>query len=154
MLDGVNATDSPAVILTGVASGIAGNLFAPSVTKAVLRLATARAEHVKHVPVSSADLYHYGVPLDEAQFRESFAAMRAELDVLPQAGERSEWDRKRQYAAVNRLSLLAGTFPQSFPMLGNADDAWNWYAQNNPNATAELPQRHGWRLLPPGIIET
>jgi hypothetical protein len=142
------------ILSTAVVGPACGALFAPGFIRALLTLARARAQRIQHVPASGTDLYHRGVPLDETQFREVFAAMQSELDELAPAGERSEWDRKRQYAAVNRLSMLAGTFPQSFPMLGNADDAWQWYAQNNPYATAELPQRHGWRLLPPGTIET
>jgi hypothetical protein len=38
------------------------------------------------VPASGADLYACGVPLTEAQFREAFGAMQAELDELPLAG--------------------------------------------------------------------
>ena len=49
---------------------------------ATLRLARAKAQHVKHVPASGADLYRDGVPLTETQFREVWAAYQAELAEL------------------------------------------------------------------------
>jgi hypothetical protein len=104
------------------------------------------------VPVSGADIYHRGVPLYEAQFRDAFAAMQAELDELGPQAERNEWQLKQGYAAINRLSMLTGTFPQAFPIRSNVDDAWQWYADNNSYVIIDLPQRHGWRLLSPGTI--
>ena len=44
--------------------------------------------------------------------------------------------------------------PAAYPIRSNADDAWQWYAENSRYVTSELPERHGWRLLPPGTIET
>lgn len=127
MVDAMTLSELLVVAITAVISGVAGNLFAPSVTKALLQLATVRARRIEHVSVSGTDLYNNGVPLDEAQFREAYAAMRAELDCLSPPAERGEWEVNRQWAAVNRLSFLAGTYPDAFPMLGNADDSWNWY---------------------------
>jgi hypothetical protein len=109
---------------------VLGAIAATSLIGSVLRLARARAQRVEHVPASGTDLYHNGVPMTETQFREAFAAMQSELDELPVEG-RSEAEMQRQYAAVNRLSMLAGTYPHAFPMLGNADSGWQWYAANN-----------------------
>jgi hypothetical protein len=53
-------------------------------------LARARARRVKHVPVTGTELYANGVPLDEAQFREAFAAMQAGLDELSPPAERNQ----------------------------------------------------------------
>ena len=57
---------------------------------------------------------------------------------------------KRQYAAAQRLAVLTGTHPHAFPNLGDPDQAWVWYRDNNPYATAALPRRHGFQLVPPG----
>jgi hypothetical protein len=46
---------------------------------------------------------------------------------------------KRQYAAAQRLAVLTGRHPHAFPNIGDADQAWEWYAANNPYATADLP---------------
>jgi hypothetical protein len=151
-VDSMTLNELLVVATTAVISGVAGNLFAPSVTKGLLKLATARAQRVEHVPVAGTDLYASGVPLTEAQFREAFAAMQAELDSLSPPAERSEWEMKRQWAAVNRLSALAGTYPHAFPILGNADDAWNWYRENNPYAMRDLPRVHGFAVQAPGVI--
>ena len=140
------------VIVSSVVAGVIGYVVSPSFTKGLLTLARARARRVEHVPVSGTDLYNNGVPLTEEQFREVFAAMQAELDELSPPAERGEWELKRQYAAVNRLSLLAGTYPHAFPMLGNADDAWNWYKDNNPYSTKDLPRRHGFAIEALGVI--
>lgn len=152
MLVRMDTTDL--LIIATAAGPIAASLLAPGFTSALLALARVRAHRVKHVPVSGADLYHRGVPLDEAQFREAFAEMEAELDQLRPPAERDEWQNAQCAVAINRFSMLTGTFPQAYPIRGNADDAWQWYAQYNRYATDELPQRHGWRLLPPGTIET
>jgi hypothetical protein len=152
MLVRMNATDL--LIIATAAGPVVGALVAPGFTRALLTLARARAQRVRHVPASGADLYQRGVPLDETQFREAFAELQAELDQLGPQAERNEWQLKQGYAAVRKFSVLAGTSPQAYPILSNADDAWQWYAANNPYATSELPQRHGWRLLPPGTIET
>jgi hypothetical protein len=125
---------------------ILGALAATGLISGVLALARARAQRVEHVAASGADLYRYGTPMTEAQFREAFAAMQAALDELPPPAERTEAQMQRQYEAVNRLSFLAGTFPQAFPMLGNADQAWEWYSANNGYATRGLPQRRGFRI--------
>jgi len=142
------------ILSTAVVGPACGALFAPGFTRALLALARARARRVKHVPASGADLYYRGVLLDEAQFRQAFAAMQAELDELGPQAERNEWQLKQGFAAINRFSVLAGTYPQAYPVRSNADDAWEWYAENNRYVTEEFPQRHGWRLLPPGTIET
>lgn len=142
------------ILSTAVIGPACGALFAPGFIRAVLKLAGARARRVKHVAASGADLYHNGVPLDEVQFREAFTAMQAELDELGPQAERNEWQLKQGYAAINRMSMLAGTFPHAFPVRSNADHAWQWYSENGPYASNDLPQRRGWRLLSPGTIET
>jgi hypothetical protein len=140
------------LIIATVVGSIAAALLAPGFTKALLALARARAQRVEHVPASGADLYNNGVPLTETQFREAFAAMQADLDRLSPPAERNEWELAQQYAAINRFSVLAGTYPHAFPIRGNADDAWNWYQASNSYAIRDLPSRHGWRLRPPGEI--
>jgi hypothetical protein len=125
---------------------ILGALAATGLISGVLRLARARGQRVEHVAASGADLYLHGVPLTEAQFREAFSALQAELDQLPPPAERSEWNEKRGYDAINRFSMLAGTFPQAFPLLGDIDQAYDWYANNNQYATRNLPRRHGFPL--------
>jgi hypothetical protein len=115
-------------------------------------LAGARARRIKHVPVDGAELYANGVPMDEAQFRAAFAAYRAELDELPPPAVRNEWQMKRQYAAAQRLAVITGTHPQAFPNIGDPDEAWEWYRDNNRYAIAALPRRGEFRLLPPGEI--
>lgn len=137
-----------------VAGAVAGALLSPGLARAVLALARARAQRVKYVPASGADLYSNGVPLTEAQFRGAFAAMQADLDRLPAPAERNEWEFEQQYAAVNRFSMLAGTYPHAFPFRSNADEAWDWYQANGPYNTRDLPSRHGWRVRPPGGIVT
>src|SRR5258708_36467046 len=127
------------LIVDTVAGPVPGALVTPGFTRAVLRLARSRAQRVQHVEASGTDLYNDGVPLAETQFREAWAAMEAELDQLPPAAERNDWQLKRQYAAINRMSVLAGTYPQAFPIRSNADDAWQWYAENNRHATCALP---------------
>jgi hypothetical protein len=138
--------------LPPVLAAIIGALLSPSVGKGLLTLAGVRARQVKHVPVGGCELYASGVPMDEAQFRAAFAAYQAELDELPAPADRNEWEMKRQYAAAQRLAVITGTHPQAFPYLGDPDQAWEWYRDNNPYATAALPRRHGFHLLPPGEI--
>jgi hypothetical protein len=87
------------LIVATVAGPVADALVTPGFTRAVLRLARSRAQRVQHVEASGADLYNDGVPLTETQFREAWAAMQAELDQLPPAAERNDWQLKRQYAA-------------------------------------------------------
>jgi hypothetical protein len=140
--------------LPPVLAAIIGALLSPSVGKGLLTLAATRARQVKHVPVDGAELYANGVPLAEAQFRAAFAAYQAELDELPPPVERNEWEMKRQYAAAQRLAVITGTHPHAFPNLSDPDQAWEWYRDNNPYATAALPRRHGFRLLPAGDIAT
>ena len=141
----------PVVVSSAVAGGI-GYVLSPSFTKGLLALARARAQRVEHVPVSGTELFDAGVPLTEEQFREVFAAYQAELDELPPPADRTEWEMKRQFAAAQRLAVLTGTHPHTFPVLGNADDAWNWYKDNNPYATKDLPRRHGFAIEAPGVI--
>jgi hypothetical protein len=140
--------------LLTVASLVIGNLIAPSVSSGLRVLAWARARHVKHVPADGAELYANGVPMDEAQFRSVFAAYEAEMNELGPVADRNEWQLKQGYDAEHRLSVLTGIHPQPFPIRSNPDDAWAWYRDNNPYATAELPCHHGWRLLPPGNVAT
>jgi hypothetical protein len=137
----MNASDLLTVIITAVVSGTAGTLASGGMMRAVGALASARAQRVKHVPVSGAELYHRGVPLDETQLCEALAAMQAELDELAPPAERNEWELRRQYAAINRFSVLAGTYPRAFPIRSNADDAWQWYAENNSRLRHARPLR-------------
>ncbi len=141
-------------IVPVILAAVLGAVLSPSMARAVLALARARAQRVKYVPVSGTHLYANGVPLTEEQFREAFAAMNADLDRLSPPAERSEWEMKQQYAAVNRFSVLASTFPHAYPIRSNADDAWAWYQENNPYAASDLPRGTGWRLQPPGDIVT
>ena len=136
----MNTTDL--LIIATAAGPIVATLVAPGFTGAVLALTRARALRVQHVAVSGTSLFHNGVPLTESQFREVFAAYQAELDELPAPADRSEWDLKRQYSAAQRLAVLTGRHPHAFPNVGDADQAWEWYAANNPYATADLPHAH------------
>jgi hypothetical protein len=138
--------------LPPVLAAVIGALLSPSVGKGLLGLARARARRIRHVRADGADLYASGVPMDEAQFRAVFGAYQAELDELPPPAERNEWQMKRQFAAAQRLAVLTGTHPQAFPNLGDPDQAWEWYRDNNPYSTADLPRRHGFQLSPPGEI--
>ena len=115
------------LIAATVAGPILGALAATGLISGVLRLARARARRIEHVDATAADLYRYGVPLTEQQFRDAYAAMRAELDQLPPPAERSVPDWERQYTAVNRFSMLTGTYPLAFPVLDEADSAWAYY---------------------------
>lgn len=142
------------VWLPPVLAAVIGALLSPSVGKGLLSLAGARARRIKHVPVDGAELYANGVPMDETQFRTAFAAYQAELDELSPPAERNEWEMKRQFAAAQRLAVITGTHPQAFPNVGDPDQAWEWYMNNNPYVTSDLPRRHGFRLLPPGDIAT
>ena len=136
-------------------AAVIGALLSPSVGKGLLILAGARARRIKHVPVDGAELYANGVPMEESQFRAAFAAYQAELDALPPPVERNEWQMKQQFAATQRLAVITGTHPHAFPNLADPDQAWEWYRDNNPYATAaDLSQHHGFRLLPPGEIAT
>lgn len=56
-----------------------GALVDRGLTNSLGKLAKARSRRIQHVPASGADLYHYGVPLTEMQFREVFGAYRDEL---------------------------------------------------------------------------
>ena len=140
--------------LPPVLAAVLGGLLSPSVGKGLLILAGARARRIKHVPVDGAELYANGMPMDEAQFRGAFTAYQAELEALAPPAERDAWQTAQQYAAAQRLAVITGNHPDVFPNLGDPDQAWEWYRDNNPYATAELPRRHGFRLLPPGDIAT
>src|ERR1035438_1164382 len=127
--------------LLTVASLVIGNLIAPSIGSGLRALASARAQRVKHVLSDGAELYANGVPMDEPQFRAVFAAYEAEMNELGEVADRNEWQLKQGYAAEHRLAVLTGVHPQTFPIRGNVDDAWAWYRDNNPYATAQLPHR-------------
>jgi hypothetical protein len=137
----MNTTDL--LIIATAAGPIVATLVAPGFTSAVLALTGARARRVQHVAVSGTSLYRSGVPLTETQFREVFAAYQAELGELPPPADRSEWDMKRQFAAAQRLAVLTGRHPHAFPNIGDADQAWEWYAANSPYATVDLPHVRG-----------
>ena len=94
------------------------------------------------------------MPLDETQFRAVFAAYRAELDDLSPPAERDAWQQARANAACQRLAVITGTHPHTFPGFSDPEDAWTWYRDSNPYATAHLPRRHGFRLLLPGEVAT
>jgi hypothetical protein len=140
--------------LPPVLAAIIGALLSPSAGKGLVTLAGARARRIKHVLVDGAELYANGMPMDEAQFRAAFAAYQAELDALPPPAERDAWQTAQQVAASQRLAVITGTHPHAFPNLGDPDQAWEWYRDNNPYVTAALPRRHRFRLLPPGEIAT
>jgi hypothetical protein len=140
--------------LPPVLAAIIGALLAPAVGKGLFTLAGARARGIKHVTVNGDELYTNGVPMDETQFRSAFAAYQAELDALPPPAERDKWQTAQQIAASQRLAVITGTHPHAFPNLGDADQAWEWYRQNNAYATGALARRHGFRLMPPGDIAT
>lgn len=140
--------------LPPVLAAVIGALLSPSVGKGLVTLAAARARRIKHVPVDGADLYANGVPMDEAQFRSAFSAYQADLNTLPPPPERNEWQMKQQFAAAQRLAVITGTHPHAFPNVGDPDQAWEWYRDNNPYAAAALPYRHGFQLMPPGEIAT
>jgi hypothetical protein len=142
------------VWLPPVLAAVIGALLSPNIRKGLLILAGARARRVKHVPVDGAELYANGVPMDEGQFRSAFGAYRAELDRLPPPVERNEWQMKQQFAAAQRLAVITGTHPQAFPNVADQDQAWEWYRDNNPYATADLPHHHGFQLIPPGEVAT
>lgn len=66
----------------------------------------------------------------------------------------NELTLKRGYDVINRFSMLTGTFPNAFPMLGDADMAWTWYAENNRYATGATRQ-NPWTLralMKPGFL--
>ncbi|MGH3219406.1 MAG: hypothetical protein ACRDPY_11970 [Streptosporangiaceae bacterium] len=123
------------LIAATVAGPVLATLAAPGFTGAVLRLVRVRAQRVKHVEVSGTDLYELGVPMTEAQFRGMFAAYQAALDELPPPADRTDWDMARQGAAAQRVAVLTGTHPNCFPNIGDPDEAWQWYAENNPYVT-------------------
>jgi hypothetical protein len=142
------------VWLPPVLAAVIGALLSPSVGKGLAMLAGSRARRIKHVPVDGADLYANGVPMTEVQFRAVFAAYQAELDTLPPPGERDEWQQAQQRAAVQRLAVITGTHPQSFPNIGSPDQAWEWYRDNNSYAINAVHRRHVLRLRPPGDVAT
>lgn len=141
----MNLTD---LLITATFVGpIAGALAATGLIGGILRLARARADRVDHVDANGTDLYLYGVPLTEKQLREAFGAMKDELDQLGAPAERTAWETAQGYQAINRFSVLAGTFPQAFPILSDADSAWQWYKENNGYVTRKAARRNGWPLL-------
>jgi hypothetical protein len=146
----MNTTDW--LIIATATGPIVATLVAPGFIGAVLKLAKARAQRVQQVPANGTDLYHNGIPLAEDQFREVFAAYQSELDELPPPADRTDWEMKRQFAAAQRLAVLTGTHPHAFPNVGDADQAWEWYAANNPYA-AELPQIHGMPVRPDWLAD-
>ena len=74
--------------------------------------------------------------------------------MLPPPTERNEWQMKQQFAAAQRLAVITGTHPRAFPNVGDPDQAWEWYRDNDPYAAAAFPRRHGFQLMPPGEIAT
>jgi hypothetical protein len=80
-----------------------------------------------------------GYPCRSPSSRELWAALYAELDELPPPPDRTDWESKRGYRAINKFSVLTGTYPQTFPLLGDVDRAWDWYATNNRYATSSEP---------------
>jgi hypothetical protein len=140
------------LIAATAAGPVAGALLSPFTGAAVLQLARARARRVQHVAASGADLMRNGVPLTEEQFRDAWAVMQAELDELPSPAERNEWQLKRSYDTINRFSMLTGTFPQAFPMLGDVDSGWAWYAESNRYVTGAAPENpRTLRMLAPRL---
>ena len=67
---------------------------------------------------------------------------------------RNTWQTAQQFAASQRLAVIAGTHPHAFPNFGDPEQGWEWYRDNNPYTTVALPLLHGFRLLPPGDIAT
>jgi hypothetical protein len=147
----MNTTDW--LIIATAAGPIVATLVAPGFISAVLKLAKARAQRIEHVHVSGTDLYACGVPLTETQFREVFAAYQSELDELPPPADRTDWETKRQYAAAQRLAVLTGTHPHAFPNVGDADQAWEWYAASNPYTARDLPHVHGMPVSPDWLAD-
>jgi len=142
------------IVTGGVPGAVIGTLLSSGIRSAILALARSRARRVKYVPVDGAELYSNGVPLNEVQFRAVFAAYRAELDDLSPPAERDAWQQAQANAACQRLAVITGTHPDAFPSLGDPEDAWTWYRDNNPYAIAHLPRRHGFRLLPSDDVAT
>lgn len=134
----MNTTDL--LIAATVAGPVLATLVAPGFTTAVFKLARARAQRVKHIDVSGTDLYLSGVPLSETQFRDVFAAYQAALEELPPPAKRTEWEMEQQFAAARRLAVLSGTHPHAFPNIGDPDQAWQWYSENNPYAVGQAPR--------------
>ena len=145
--------DLLAIVMTAAVTTSVNLLLSRGIGGALLALARARARRVKHVPASGSLLYAAGVPLDEEQFRQAFAAMQAELDELSPPAERNPWELLRQSHAINRFSVLAGTYPQPFPILSSADEAWNWYRANGSYVAADdEPQPVQAVFEPPGRL--
>ncbi len=142
------------LIFATFAGPVIGAILAAGIVGMVIRLTRAKEQRIHHVGVSGSDIYNRGVPLDEGQFREVFAAFQAELDTLKPPAERDKWQEAQAGAAHRRLAVISGTFPELFPILANADDAWHWYAENNAYATGDLRQHHGWRLMPGLQVDT
>lgn len=139
-------SDTGWLILATFLGPIAGAVAATGLISALMTAARARARRVEHVDASGADLFMHGVPLDEEQFRDLYAATMAELDKLPPNDKRTDQDREEQYAILRRFGALTGF--SRFPMLDSADRAWAWYAQNNHYATRGLPRRRGFIIHP------
>lgn len=114
-------------IVPVILAAVLGAVLSPSMARAGLALARARAQRVKYVPVSGTYLlrqrraaHRRAVPgsvrRDQRRPRPAVAARRAQ-----RVGD------EQQYAAFNRFSVLAGMFPHAHPIRSNADDAWAWY---------------------------
>jgi hypothetical protein len=136
-------SDTGWLIVATFVGPVVGTLVGIGIYRSVISLTKARAQQVEQVDASGADLFHHGVPLTEAQFREAWAAKESALDKLGPPAERDEWQRKLAGEAINRISLLAGTFPNAFPSFGDVDEAWSWYSTSNYYVTRDLPRRHG-----------
>ena len=106
------------VWLPPVLAAVIGALLSPSVGKGLLALAGARARRIKHVPVDGAELYGNGVPMDEDQFRATFAAYQAELNELPPPADRDAWQTAQQQAASRAgWQSLPAPIPMPSPTL-------------------------------------
>lgn len=87
------------------------------------------------VPVSGGELYANGVPLSESQFRELWAVLHVELDELPPQPDRTEWELKRGYAAINKFSVVTRTTIRPSPF----SETWTGRGTGMPPTIATQP---------------
>jgi hypothetical protein len=141
-------------IVPVILAAVLGAVLSPSMARAVLALARARAQRVKYVPVSGTYLYANGVPLTEKQFREAFAAINADLDRLSPPAERSEWEM----SSSTRLSIASPCLPACSRMPTRSAATQTMHGPGTRRTTlyaaSDLPRGTGWRLQPPGDIVT
>jgi hypothetical protein len=139
--------DPDLLILATFIGPTIGAAAAAGIIGRITILARARAQRVEYVDATGTDLYRHGPRLNESQFREAWAAMHAALEELPPAaGPNDDRQQELQHDALARMGFLAGTFPNRFPVFINADQAWQWYSDNNYYATRGLPRQHGWAV--------